>query len=100
MFEIDDRLTGYDVPGVIDADFDGAKMLTRIDLDDPGTVATLEAAPEAVTALNRAELIAMVEPFLSRRAGRQDRQRPSPDARDQVDAHRPGPRAPPARTPG
>jgi DhnA family fructose-bisphosphate aldolase class Ia len=66
-FELDDRRTGYDVQGTIEARFDGAKMLTRIDLDDPGTVATLEQCGQAVTELNRAELIAMVEPFMSRR---------------------------------
>ena len=43
VFEIDDRFTGYDVRGTLDAGFDGGKMLTRIDLADPGTVATLEA---------------------------------------------------------
>src|ERR671920_974546 len=68
-FELDDRRTGYDVQGTVDARFDGAKMLARIDLDDPGTVATLEQCGRAVTELNRAELIAMVEPFLSRRGG-------------------------------
>jgi len=66
-FEMDDRNTGYDVQGTIDSGFDGAKMLTRIDLDDPGTVATLERCGTAVTELNRAELIAMVEPFMSSR---------------------------------
>ena len=70
-FELDDRRTGYDVRGTIEARFEGAKMLTRIDLDDPGTVATLEQCGQAVTELNRAQLIAMVEPFMSRRvAGR------------------------------
>ena len=66
-FEMDDRRTGYDVQGTIEARFEGAKMLTRIDLDDPATVATLEQCGQAVTELNRAQLIAMVEPFLSRR---------------------------------
>jgi len=66
-FEMDDRNTGYDVPGVIESGFDGAKMLVRIDLDDPGTVATLEQCGRDVSALNRAELIAMVEPFMSGR---------------------------------
>jgi DhnA family fructose-bisphosphate aldolase class Ia len=66
-FEMDDRNTGYDVPGVIESGFDGAKMLVRIDLDDPGTVATLEQCGRDVSALNRAELIAMVEPFMSER---------------------------------
>ena len=51
-------------------------MLTRIDLDDPGTVATLEQCARAVTELNRAGLIAMVEPFMSSRGRQQDRQRP------------------------
>src|SRR5215203_2309780 len=42
VFEMDDRLTGYDVAGVIESGLDGGKMLARINLDDPGTVATLE----------------------------------------------------------
>jgi DhnA family fructose-bisphosphate aldolase class Ia len=67
VFEMDDRNTGYDVRGTIDAGFEGAKMLLRIDLEDPGTVATLERCGQAITELNRAELIAMVEPFLSSR---------------------------------
>jgi DhnA family fructose-bisphosphate aldolase class Ia len=69
IFEMDDRNTGYDVQGTIDAGFEGAKMLLRIDLEDPGTVATLEQCGQAVSALNRAELIAMVEPFMSSRFG-------------------------------
>lgn len=68
-FEMDDRMTAYDVRGTIDAGFNGAKMLTRIDLDDPGTVATLEACAAAVSELNRAELVALVEPFMSSRVG-------------------------------
>jgi DhnA family fructose-bisphosphate aldolase class Ia len=66
-FEMDDRNTGYDVAGTIDAGYEGAKVLLRIDLEDPGTVATLERCGKAVTELNRAELIAMVEPFMSSR---------------------------------
>jgi DhnA family fructose-bisphosphate aldolase class Ia len=69
VFEMDDRNTGYDVRGTIDSGFDGAKMLLRIDLEDPGTAATLEQCGQAVTDLNRAELIAMVEPFMSSRFG-------------------------------
>jgi DhnA family fructose-bisphosphate aldolase class Ia len=69
VFEMDDRNTGYDVRGTIEARFEGAKMLLRIDLDDPGTVATLERCGQAVSELNRAELIAMVEPFMSSRFG-------------------------------
>ena len=66
-FELDDRMTGYDVAGVIAAGFEAGKMLNRIDLDDPGTVAMLETAGRTVTELARAGLVAMLEPFLSRR---------------------------------
>jgi DhnA family fructose-bisphosphate aldolase class Ia len=67
VFEMDDRNTGYDVRGTVDAGFEGAKMLLRIDLEDPGTLATLQQCGQAITELNRAELIAMVEPFMSSR---------------------------------
>jgi DhnA family fructose-bisphosphate aldolase class Ia len=66
-FELDDRMTGYDVAGVVAARFDAAKMLNRIDLQDAGTVAMLETAGRAVTELARAGVVAMLEPFLSRR---------------------------------
>ncbi|MDD7965285.1 Cgl0159 family (beta/alpha)8-fold protein [Actinomycetospora lemnae] len=66
-FEMDDRMTGYDVRGTVESGFDAAKMLTRIDYDDAATVATLQACAEAVTELNRAQTVAMVEPFISRR---------------------------------
>jgi DhnA family fructose-bisphosphate aldolase class Ia len=79
-FEMDDRNTGYDVRGTIDAGFEGAKMLLRIDLEDAGTVATLERCGQAVTDLNRAELIAMVEPFMSSRFGGKIVNDLSPDA--------------------
>ena len=67
-------------------------MLTRICLDDPGTVATLEASARAVTELAGLGLMAMVEPFLSvaaRAAGCVNLL--DPDVDDQVD-----PRSPPA----
>lgn len=66
-FELDDRFTGYDAAGIAAMGLDGGKMLTRIDLDDPGTVATLEGAGRAVGQLAARRLIALVEPFLSRR---------------------------------
>ena len=80
VFEMDDRNTGYDVQGTIDAGFEGAKMLLRIDLEDPGTVATLERCGQAITELNRSELIAMVEPFMSSRFGGKIVNDLSPDA--------------------
>jgi DhnA family fructose-bisphosphate aldolase class Ia len=80
VFEMDDRNTGYDIRGTIDAGFEGAKMLLRIDLEDAGTVATLERCGQAITDLNRAELIAMVEPFMSSRFGGKIVNDLSPDA--------------------
>jgi len=66
-FEMDDRFTAF-TPEVIKAmQFDGGKMLTRIDLDDAGTVRTLEACGTAVTELSQHDLVAMVEPFMSTR---------------------------------
>jgi DhnA family fructose-bisphosphate aldolase class Ia len=79
-FEMDDRNTGYDVQGTIEARFDGAKMLTRIDLDDPATVTTLETQGKIVSKLNRARLIAMVEPFISSRVNGKIVNDLSPDA--------------------
>ncbi len=80
VFELDDRMTAYDVQGTIEAGFDGAKMLTRIDVDDPATVATLESCGRAVTELNRAEVVALVEPFLCGRVDGRVVNDLSPDA--------------------
>jgi DhnA family fructose-bisphosphate aldolase class Ia len=80
VFEMDDRNTGYDVRGTIDAGFEGAKMLLRIDLEDPGTLTTLEQCGQAITELSRAELIAMVEPFMSSRLSGKIANDLSPDA--------------------
>lgn len=66
-FELDDRFTAYSAKAIADCGFDGGKTLTRIDLDDPGTVATLEATARAIDELAALRLIAMVEPFLSHR---------------------------------
>jgi hypothetical protein len=67
VFELDDRFTAYRPDAIAASGFDGGKMLTRIDLADPGTVATLEACARAVDGLAARGLMAMVEPFLSTR---------------------------------
>jgi hypothetical protein len=66
-FELDDRFTAYDADSVAAAGFEGGKMLCRIDLDDPGTASTLQACARAITGLAGHGLMAMVEPFVSRR---------------------------------
>jgi hypothetical protein len=66
-FEMDDRFTAYDAKAIKAAGWDGGKMLTRIDPDDPATVVTLESCANAVSLLAGLGLMAMIEPFISHR---------------------------------
>lgn len=66
-FEIDDRFTAYDAASIAASGFEGGKMLTRIDAEDPATVATLQSCAHAVGDLAGHGLMAMVEPFISHR---------------------------------
>lgn len=66
-FELDDRMTGATARWTIDSGLNGAKMLCRIDFDDPGTLNMLTACAAAVDDLAAGSAIAMLEPFLSHR---------------------------------
>ncbi len=66
-FELDDQFTGYDAQACADMGLNGGKTLTRIALDDPGTVSTMVATAKAVNELADRKLAAMVEPFWSSR---------------------------------
>jgi DhnA family fructose-bisphosphate aldolase class Ia len=79
-FELDDRMTGATAASTAAAKMNGGKMLCRIDLDDPGTVATLAACAQAVDELAANGLIAMLEPFMSSRVNGKVRNDLSPDA--------------------
>lgn len=79
-FELDDRFTGYDARGIADMGLNGGKTLTRIALDDPGTVDTLQATANAVNELAERGLAAMVEPFWSSRVNGKVRNDLSADA--------------------
>lgn len=79
-FELDDRMTGATAASTAAANMNGGKMLCRIDLDDPGTVATMAACAKAVDELAAHGLIAMVEPFMSTRVNGKVRNDLSPDA--------------------
>lgn len=61
VWELDDRFTAYDAEQVEAMGLEGGKMLIRLDLADPGTLATLEASAKAVTALARRRRVALVE---------------------------------------
>jgi hypothetical protein len=79
-FELDDRFTAYTADEIAVRGLDGGKMLTRIALQDPGTVATLEATGRAVSELAAHRLVAMVEPFMSTREGTRVRNLLDPDS--------------------
>ncbi len=69
VFELDDRFTGYDAAAIEAMGLDGGKMLFRIDPGDPATAATMQSCAQAVSDLASRGLMAMVEPFISRRDG-------------------------------
>jgi DhnA family fructose-bisphosphate aldolase class Ia len=67
VFELDDRFTAYDAGSIAAMGLDGGKILLRIAPEDPGTVRTLEQSGRAISQLAALGLMAMVEPFMSRR---------------------------------
>ncbi len=79
-FELDDRMTAATPASTAAAKMNGGKMLCRIDLDDPGTVATMAACAQAVDELAAYGLIAMLEPFMSTRINGKVTNDLSPDA--------------------
>jgi hypothetical protein len=66
-FEIDDRLTGYDMDSTVRSRLDGAKILVRICLQDDRTADVLELAAEVVDAAAAARTPILLEPFMSSR---------------------------------
>jgi len=66
-FELDDRFTGYTAKSIAGSNLGGGKMLLRIADGEPETVRTIEACARAVGELAERGLMAMVEPFASRR---------------------------------
>jgi hypothetical protein len=79
-FELDDQFTGYDAQAIADMGFNGGKTLTRVALDDPGTLNTLTGTATAINELAARGLVAMVEPFWSSRVDGKVRNDLSADA--------------------
>jgi hypothetical protein len=79
-FEIDDRFTAYDAGQIAGQGLDGGKMLLRIDDEDPATARTLEACAQAVSGLAAHGRMAMIEPFVARRADGRVRNVLTPEA--------------------
>ncbi|MEU0602871.1 deoxyribose-phosphate aldolase [Streptomyces sp. NPDC006393] len=68
-FEMDDRFTGHRPRDIARLRFDAGKLLLRIDYDDPGSLATLEATARVIDEMAELRLPVFVEPFISRRVG-------------------------------
>lgn len=64
-FEMDDRYTAYDIDNIKRDRLDFAKNLLRINLEDAGSLATLEATALAVSEAAAAGIPIMLEPFMS-----------------------------------
>ena len=60
-WEIDDAFTGYDAESIEEMNLDGGKMLLRLVYDDPGTLETIKASANAISALARRKRLSMLE---------------------------------------
>ncbi|HLN11570.1 MAG TPA: hypothetical protein VK587_00190 [bacterium] len=64
VFEIDDRMTAFSVEGMTRLRCDGAKMMVRIDPQDPATAVTLETCAREIDRCHAAGLEVFLEAFL------------------------------------
>lgn len=62
-WELDDRMTAYDVDHIESCGLDGGKVLLRIEDTDPGVARTIESVASVVTQLADRRLVCMVEPL-------------------------------------
>ena len=62
-WELDDRVTSYDVDHIESMGLDGGKTLLRIDYTDPAVAQTLETVASLTTALADRKLLSMIEPL-------------------------------------
>jgi hypothetical protein len=62
-WELDDRVTSYDVDHIESMGLDGGKTLLRIDYTDPAVAQTLETVASITTALADRKLLSMIEPL-------------------------------------
>ena len=62
-WELDDRLTAYDVDHVESMGLDGGKTLIRIDHTDPGVARTIETVARLSTQLADRQLMSLMEPL-------------------------------------
>jgi hypothetical protein len=80
VFELDDRMTAFTPEGLVRLGCDGAKLMARIDLQEPGTVATLESCARAIDACHERSLEVFLEAFEADRTPAGVRVRAEPDS--------------------
>ncbi len=63
VFEMDDRMTGYDAESIRDSGLDCAKLMFRLCIDNPDSLATIEYCSQALSQLVRLGIPAFLEPL-------------------------------------
>lgn len=63
VFELDDRITSYTVDGLIDANLDGAKIMFRLDLENPDSLLAMEYCADAISDCYAEGLPVFLEPL-------------------------------------
>ncbi len=63
LWELDDRLTAYDVEHVVSLGLDGGKTLLRVEPTDPEVPRTLEMVARLTTTLADAGVMSLIEPL-------------------------------------
>lgn len=62
-FELDDRVTGYDVDGIVSMRLDGAKFLLRVDLEDPLSLKAVRYCVETIRECQAKKVPMFLEPL-------------------------------------
>ena len=62
-WELDDRLTAYDVDHIAEYGLDGGKTLLRLEMTDPGVARTIEMVARISTELADRKLLNLIEPL-------------------------------------
>ena len=70
VFEMDDDMSAYTADGIAEANLDGAKVLWRLDPNEPGSGKTLMYIAEAVSELSAMGLPSFLEPLPVKRTGK------------------------------
>jgi DhnA family fructose-bisphosphate aldolase class Ia len=69
VFEMDDRMTSFTAESIARLGLDGAKIMFRLDVDNPDSLATIEYCAQAITAMNSYGLPTFLEPLPVRKEG-------------------------------